>query len=282
MIMRSSPDFSIITPSYDMLSYLRRCCASVADQEDVALEHIVVDGGSTDGTVDWLRLNPQLRSISEKDNGMYDAINKGLLTSQGHIVAYLNCDEQYLPSSLKAVKECFDQHPNADVIFGDTLVVDPCGNLIAYRKSHRLRRSYVQSSYLYTLSCSLFFRRRVIQDGFLFDTNLKAVADTELVVRLLRRQYRFVHLKRYLSVFTVTGHNKIKAPASVAEYAKFRTSFPIWVRALEVPLNLARIAEKTLSGAYFQQLPFSYEIYTDDACQRQRFTVHKATFRLQW
>ena len=83
MVMIRLPDFSIITPSYNMLSYLRRCCASVADQEGVAFEHIVVDGGSIDGTGDWLKENQHLRSVSEKDDGMYDAINKGLLMSQG-------------------------------------------------------------------------------------------------------------------------------------------------------------------------------------------------------
>ena len=194
----------------------------------------------------------------------------------------MNCDEQYLTGTLKAVKECFDRHPDADVIFGDTLIVSPKGDLIAYRKSHRPRLSYIQSSYLYTLSCSLFIRREVIQGGLLFDTSLKAVADADFVARLLQRGYRFIYLRRYLSTFAVTGHNKIKEGASMMEYTEYQASVPSWVKTLSGPLNAIRIVEKLLSGAYSQSVPFSYDIYTDDVIQRQRFVVQKASFRLRW
>ena len=80
-------DISIITPSFNMLPYLERCAASVNDQEMVETEHIVVDGASTDGTKQWLAQQPHVKHISEKDKGMYDAINKGLRMANGNMLA---------------------------------------------------------------------------------------------------------------------------------------------------------------------------------------------------
>ena len=90
---------SIITPSFRSSAWLKLCLASVADQQ-VELEHIVQDAGSDDGTLDWLPQDRRARVFVEKDQGMYDAINRGLRRASGDILAYLNCDEQYLPGAL--------------------------------------------------------------------------------------------------------------------------------------------------------------------------------------
>src|SRR5688572_31350980 len=96
--------FSIITPSFRNSEWLKLCVASVADQ-GVEHEHIVQDGGSDDGTLDWLRIDPRVQAHVEKDAGMYDAINRGLNRATGDIIAHLNCDEQYLPGALPAVEK---------------------------------------------------------------------------------------------------------------------------------------------------------------------------------
>jgi len=92
---------SVITPSYRNSERLKLCVASVADQEGVEVEHIVQDAGSDDGTLDWLLADRRVKACVEKDEGMYDAINRGLRKATGEIFAYLNCDEQYLPGALK-------------------------------------------------------------------------------------------------------------------------------------------------------------------------------------
>src|ERR1039458_7906042 len=97
---------SIITPSYRQSDWLKLCIASVADQ-GVALEHIIQDAGSDDGTLDWLRQDSRVKAFVEKDAGMYDAVNRGLRRASGEILAYLNCDEQYLPGTLITVKAFF-------------------------------------------------------------------------------------------------------------------------------------------------------------------------------
>src|SRR5262249_2079867 len=130
-------DMSVVTPSLNMLGYLSRCCASVADQMGPLCEHLVVDGGSTDGTIDWLAGQRRIRSILGPDRGMYDAINKGFLASTGGILSYLSCDEQYLPGALQFVSTYFETHPETDVVFGDTLVTRPDGRLVCFRKAYQ-------------------------------------------------------------------------------------------------------------------------------------------------
>src|ERR1051326_2410494 len=131
--VRDGISISVITPSLNMGAYLRRCCASVADQAGGAYEHIVVDGGSTDGSAEWLGQQPHISSIVGPDRGMYDAINKGLARARGEIVAYLSCDEQYLPGALAHVKDYFARQPHVDGVFGDTLVTWPDGGLISFQ-----------------------------------------------------------------------------------------------------------------------------------------------------
>jgi len=275
-----SIDVSVITPSLNMLSYLKRCCASVADQEGVAVEHIVMDGGSTDGTAEWLRQNKRVIGVIQKDKGMYDAINKGLLLANGSIVSYLNCDEQYLPGTLSFVKEYMEQHPEVDILFGDFLLVRPDGSLIAYRKGHPLRWFYIFSSYLYAFSCTMFIRRRVIHDGFRFDERLKDVGDADFVVRVLRSGYRAVHVKRYLAVFTMTGKNKYASQEALLERKRWMASAPLWVRMLKWPLNWIRLFEKLICGCFWEKMPLCYAIYTsEDATERKVFCINRASFR---
>jgi len=105
----------------------------VADQE-VEHEHIVQDAGSDDGTLDWLPNDRRVKAFVEKDQGMYDAVNRGLRRATGDILAYLNCDEQYLPGALAAVNGFFNQHPGVDVLFGDVIMVDGEGRYLYHRK----------------------------------------------------------------------------------------------------------------------------------------------------
>lgn len=274
------PDFSIITPSLNMLGYLKRCCASVADQKGATFEHIVVDGVSADGSVGWLSRNKQLVSIVQTDQGMYDAINKGLRLATGDIVSYLNCDEQYLPGTLRLVRAYLCQHPDVDILFGDALLTRPDGSLIAFRKGYQPRWFYIQSSHLYVLSCTMFIRRRVLDDGLRFDRRFKVIGDQELVIRLLRQGYRARHMHRYLAAFTMTGHNLSMETRAARERKELWRTVPRWVRCLALPLNVARLVEKALSGAYWQNMPLEYEIYTDgEAAQRRVFRSRRATHR---
>jgi glycosyltransferase involved in cell wall biosynthesis len=274
-------DFTIVTPSLNMLPFLKCCAASIADQQRVRTEHIVVDAMSNDGTVEWLKQNPHITRISEHDRGMYDALNKGLRLAKCDILAYLNCDEQYLPDTLAFVKHFFACNPAADILFGDFLVTKPEGTLIAYRKAFKPRVSYLFASYLYTFTCTMFFRRRIIDDGFWFNPELRLAGDAEWLLRVLGSGYLARHQPRYFSVFVDSGLNASKGKDALAAARKeYCGAMPAWLHVSRQFFNFLRFMEKTLRGNYWQTSPLEYDIYTmDNLAQRTHFSPQKRTFR---
>lgn len=279
--MNSDVDISIVTPSYNMLEYLKLCSASISDQAGISFEHIVIDGASTDGTQVWLTENIQIRSVSEKDNGMYEAINKGFKIAQGAILAYLNCDEQYLPNTLKTVCEYFNSHPDIDIVFGNMLLIKPDGSLVAYRKSFKPIWYFILSSYLYTFTCTMFFRSDVISKYGNFCEKYSGISDAEFVVRLLKSGCRAGHINKYLSVFTLTGNNLcLYNDKFNSEKIEYLSKIPLWLKLLKVPLNFVRMLLMLLKGAYFQIEPIRYSIFVSgDLKTRKFFKFDDSSFR---
>jgi glycosyltransferase involved in cell wall biosynthesis len=124
--MQVNYKFSIITPSLNQQGFIERNLRSVADQQaDFMVEHIVVDGHSTDGTQDILaKYSGQLRYVSEPDQGMADALNKGFAMATGEINGWLNSDDTYLPGTLQKVAGYFDQHPDCLWLYGNCRIID--------------------------------------------------------------------------------------------------------------------------------------------------------------
>lgn len=272
---------SIVTPSYNMFSYLPLCCASVADQ-GLLVEHIVMDGGSTDGTVDWLARNLQVISFSEKDEGMYDALNKAIARTRTEIIGHLNCDEQYLPGTLGFVKQYFDSHPDVDFITGNFLVIDKNGELVAYRKSFQPRWPYFFSNYLYTTTCTLFYRRKIFNQCK-FDKSYKSIADVVFLYDVIRKGFRGAHVNQYFSVFVFSGENLSLQPVSAIEKSKFNKTLPIWFRILKPVYFLLFFMEKIIHGNYREKAMLSYSIFTKkNILSRTSFTSHKPGFRLRF
>jgi glycosyltransferase involved in cell wall biosynthesis len=119
------PTFSIITPSYNQAGFIRRTIESVLGQDYPALEYLIIDGGSTDGTLDILKeYQGRLQWISEKDRGQSDAINKGFQRATGDVFAYLNSDDLYEPGALRKVGAFFRNHPQAHWVTGQCRIID--------------------------------------------------------------------------------------------------------------------------------------------------------------
>ncbi len=271
---------SIITPGYNMLEYLIKCHASIVDQKRAVYEHIVIDGGSADGTAEWLTEN-SIKGVSEPDNGMYDAVNKGLKMADGEIMAYLNCDEQYLPGTLEAVSDFFENNPDVDIIFGNMVLTRPDGSLLSYRKCYQPRWSYISASHLYVASCTMFFRRRIVDEGFLFNTAFRAAGDEDFVVRILKAGYRAACFNRYLAAFVMTGSNMSRNENALKEEDRLYAESPGWVKIFRPVLNILRLTEKLISGGYREKAVVEYEVYVDSD-RRQHFSVAKATQKWKW
>jgi glycosyltransferase involved in cell wall biosynthesis len=266
--------FSIVTPSFRNSQWLKLCIASVADQA-VAAEHIIQDAGSDDGTLDWLPGDGRVKTFVERDTGMYDAVNRGLRRAQGDVLAYLNCDEQYLPGALSAVAACFESQPQFEVLFGDAVVVDADGNYLFHRKAQVPFRHHLWVSHLPTLSCATFFRRKVIDEYRLFfDPKLRDVGDGEWMLRLLQRRIPMAVLGQFTSAFTMTGANLSRGENARREAREQARSAPLWARKLKWLLILQHRLRRLAGGVYFQK-PFSYAIY--DRASGGRRVTHAVT-----
>ncbi len=242
---------SIITPSFRQVDYLRLCARSVADQEgDFTHEHLVQDGGSGEDFAAWAAGQSFAQVRSEPDGGMYDAINRGFGRAQGEILAWLNCDEQYLPGALAKVAAWFEAHPDKDILFGDVVLVSPGGVPLSYRQAILPLRGHIRSCFLPTFSAATFVRRKVNDRGHLLDTRFRAIADAVWIDTLIGAGFRAGLLNEPLAVFTQTGENLGQTPSAEAESESWRkecgASAP-WHRWFWSAVHRLR---KTLRGAY--------------------------------
>jgi hypothetical protein len=143
-----------------------------------------------------------------------------------------------------------------------------------------LRWTYVVSSYLYVGTCTMFFRRRLLDQGLIFQSHWRCVADADFVVRALRRNFRVRHVRRYLAVFTDTGANQCASALQLRERREWRRSFHPGIRLLHPALNFLRLAEKFIRGCYRQDFPLEYEIFIPESEDRRvKFSLNAAGFR---
>jgi glycosyltransferase involved in cell wall biosynthesis len=269
--------FSIITPSFRNSKWLKLCIASVADQEGIEFEHIVQDSCSDDGTLDWLPKDKRVHGIIEKDNGMYDAVNRGLHRSSGDILAYLNCDEQYLPGALKYIHEFFNNHPDVEVVLAGTVVVDTEGGYMCHRPSLVPSKYGIWFRFM-ALTSSIFFRRNVISSKELyFDTKWRVLGDIHWFNRLLQNDIKMKVANFYTSVFLDSGENLSFMPNAIEEKKITSEMIPSWVKKTKLLWIIQHRLRRLIAG-HFIMKPSSYSAYTLNCPDRRTiFTVGKPT-----
>jgi glycosyltransferase involved in cell wall biosynthesis len=273
--------FSIITPSFRSARWLKLCIASVADQ-DVEHEHIVQDSCSDDGTQEWLSKDSRVKAFIEKDQGMYDAVNRGLRRASGEILAYLNCDEQYLPGALAKVEDYFQKNPRAEVVFGNMIVVNSDGDYLCGRQVTLPRKHHTWvGNTLSTYTCATFFRRSIIANrNLFFDAQYKGVGDAEWVLRLIKANVTMGLLPEFTSVFTMTGANLSGTAGFDREKQQLVQSAPAWARRAAPIFTLQYRLGKFLAGHYWPNQPQNYALYTVASPETRTVRqVHKNTYK---
>jgi glycosyltransferase involved in cell wall biosynthesis len=260
--------FSIITPSFRSSDWLKLCIASVADQPGVEREHLVQDSCSDDGTQNWLPQDSRVQAFIEKDSGMYDAVNRGYRRATGDILAYLNCDEQYLPGGLKLVHDFFETHPQVEVLLAGTIVTDGEGKYVCHR--HALK-PHPQGAWFrfMALTSSIFIRRRVIHErGLFFDPKWRDLGDFHWVMNLVRQGVPIAVSHEFTSVFADTGENMNLKPNAIREKAETDAMIPGWVKATR-PLWILNHRLRRLAAGHFSLQPTRYSIYTKASPDRR-------------
>lgn len=195
--MAELPSITIVTPTFNAAATIEETLASIAQQQYSALEHVVIDGGSTDGTLEILEREAaagNLKFISEPDDGLSDAFNKGVAMATGEWIGWLNADDLYEPGALLAVGEAIAARPEAEWATGRCKIIGGDGEesrLAVTRYKNWLLRHYSLGRYLtnnFISSPSTFFRRTVVDElGHALDTRFKYSADYDLWLRLARR-----------------------------------------------------------------------------------------------
>jgi glycosyltransferase involved in cell wall biosynthesis len=181
---------SIITVALNNAEYIEACIKSVINQDYKKIEHIIIDGASTDGTIDIIKKYEDKISlwISEPDHGIYDAMNKGIQMATGDVIGILNSDDMYYKTSvLNKVNETMD-NDFIDACYGDLIYVtrEHPDKIVRYWKSCQYEHDLVKRGWI--LPHPTFFVRRKIYEKYgLFDLAYPLAADYELIIRLLTR-----------------------------------------------------------------------------------------------
>jgi len=196
-MMNDFPKISIITPTYNQAAYIESTIMSIIGQNYPNLEYIIIDGGSTDGTVEIIKKYEKHIAywISEKDSGMYHAINKGFAKSTGEIMGWLNSDDLYQNKSLFIIGDIFHNNRNVNWLMGLPSFYDESGRLVAVQNGIKRWSKYdiLGGDFKWIQQESTFWRRNLWeQAGGCVSTNYQLASDLELWVRFFRYEKLFV------------------------------------------------------------------------------------------
>lgn len=220
--MKSKPLISVVTVSYNAVATIEQTILSVINQTYINIEYIIIDGGSTDGTVDIIKKYADKITywVSEPDNGIYDAMNKGILQAKGSYIGLLNSDDWYNLNTIEnVVKYITSNNVIADVIYGNIIYeTNPPKSAIA---------TYTRTNILdsMTLFHPSVFVRKEIYEKHLYDINYSIVADWDFFVKITLDNATFYHLNEYLAHFRVIGISQKVSFRHVLEKNRIRFKY---------------------------------------------------------
>lgn len=258
------PSISLVTCSYQQGNYLEATLRSVLEQRCKQLEYLVIDGGSTDNSVDIIKRHAAQLAywVSEPDAGQTDALIKGFARCSGDIMGWLCSDDLLLPGALAAVQEYFAQHPNVDALFGDSMWIDAEGCFLRAKKEMPFNRFVFLYDHNYIPQPSMFWRRGLYQRAGGLNREFNVAMDGDLWERFSQRG-RIAYLPRYLSCMRYYPQQKTRSlrPQAHLENAVLRNrdarsaalqhGYPL----LHLMARITRCALKLRSGGYAAQVP---------------------------
>jgi len=212
------------------MPFIKDAVESVSSQDYSPIEHIIIDGGSSDGTLDFLQARPQLVWVSEADLGQSHALNKGFQRAQGDIVGWLNADDTYQPGAVSIAVRFLHEHPDVDLVYSDLRIIDENGKFVGITRSQTF---YLEKLLLtnFIKQTTVFMRRRILDQLKGVDESLHFVMDREFWMRAGIAGFKM----HYLENQTLANFRLIPGTKSYEHVPQFRAE---WVQILEKAFEL--------------------------------------------
>jgi glycosyltransferase involved in cell wall biosynthesis len=185
----NKPLVTIITPSFNQGRYLEETIQSVLNQDYPNIEYIIIDGGSSDGSLEIIKkyANSLAGWVSEPDRGQTDAINKGFSQAHGEILAWINSDDTYLPSAVSEAVEFLNAHPDTGLVYGDADLIDESGDVIGKFPARQTDYKRLRRGYVHIPQQAAFFRAALWREVGPLDPDFYFAMDYDLWVRIAKR-----------------------------------------------------------------------------------------------
>ncbi len=233
------PKVSIVTPSYNQADFIEETIRSMLLQGYPNLEYIIIDGNSSDGSVDIIRkYEPWLSYwVSEPDRGQTHAVNKGFARGTGEILAWLNSDDTYEPGAIAAVAQRMSSDPSVDVLYGNVKITDEIGTTLTEVRSVPFHpRAFLYETVHIVAQSAVFWRRQLQLNVGNVNENLHYSMDRELLIRFMENGAKFSFLRQVLGTYRCHRQAKTSSDRSRAELLSIpqmaavtkRADYPFW------------------------------------------------------
>ncbi len=271
MTSPSQPLVSIVTPSFNQGAFIAETIASILSQDYPHIEYLVVDGGSTDHTLDVLRsFGDRVNWVSEPDRGQSDAINKGWRRTHGEVIAWLNADDVYRPGTISKVVAFLREHPDVELVYGDCDYINEHGDVLG--------RHHARPANGVDLLCSpvgivsqpaTFLRRHVLHTVGYLDEALHNCLDFDYWVRVASR-HRMAYLPECLAAFRVHQGSKtvrLSARASQERLGVYERFF----KSPGLPDHIRQVERQAMSTVYYRTA--NYHFLKGDMRQARQYAL---------
>ena len=237
---------SVITPSYNQASYLKQTMDSVLSQDILGMEYVVIDGCSTDGSVELIRSYENRLSawVSEKDRGQADAVNKGAKRTTGAVIGWLNSDDLYLPGAVQKAMHFLESHPDVDAVYGDVLSIDGEGKLINVMRFDQYCAEDLMSFRVISQP-GVFFRRSAWDRAGGLNLSYHYLLDHHLWLRMIA-QGKFAYLPEPLAA--ARFHSAAKNRAHTEDFGREAYRLADWLLTDPLTAQKAKPIEKQIRG----------------------------------